>query len=131
LKSISLLILKDVIFDSLENIDAASAAVLSSSTASHGQMRSALSLLKVLHVFVRSHIDLSLLSEEVYHTLCRDGYVSPSEERSLSSSSSIRSGHRTPLPFRTGTLSVYVGLALLSCMYVCMIHVQKRTVVKY
>ena len=93
MSSSSLWMLKDVIFDSLENIDASTAAALSSSSsASLGQMRSILSLLKVLHVFVQSHVDLALLPVEVHQKLSRDGFITVSESHPLSSSSTCSTG---------------------------------------
>ena len=93
MSSSSLWMLKDVIFDSLENIDASTAAALSSSSsASLGQMRSILSLLKVLHVFVQSHVDLALLPVEVHQKLSRDGYITLSGSHPLSSSSTCSTG---------------------------------------
>ena len=93
MSSSSLWMLKDVIFDSLENIDASTAAALSSSSsASLGQMRSILSLLKVLHVFVQSHVDLALLPVEVHQKLSRDGLITASGSHPLSSSSTCSTG---------------------------------------
>ncbi len=93
MSSSSLWMLKDVIFDSLENIDASTATALSSSSsASLGQMRSILSLLKVLHVFVQSHVDLALLPIEVHQKLSRDGYITASGSHPLSSPSTCNTG---------------------------------------
>ena len=73
-----LVLLKDVIFDALENIDASVASLLS--------VRRLEALLRVLHVFVQRHVDSSLLPDTIRVNLIRDDYISSAKSHPQSKS---------------------------------------------